>query len=105
MVDGAPGLYDTRAALLWDDEALYVAFWIEEPFVRAEATARDELVFLENDVEVLIDGGDCYYEFEINAAGVIYEVFFIWQDAYRRGGRFDTAGVRPDRRACLELRG
>ena len=79
MVNGAPGLYDTRAALLWDDEALYVAFWVEEPFVRAEANARDDLVFLENDIEVLIDGGDCYYEFELNAAGVIYEVFFIWQ--------------------------
>ncbi len=90
MVDGAPGLYDTRAALLWDDEALYVAFWVEEPFVRAEATERDALVFLENDVEVLIDGGDCYYELELNAAGVVYEVFFIWQNAYRRGGPFDS---------------
>ncbi|MHA1911203.1 MAG: carbohydrate-binding family 9-like protein, partial [Candidatus Kariarchaeaceae archaeon] len=40
---------------------------------------------LENDVEVFIDGGDCYYEFEINALGTIYEVFFIWQDAYLKG--------------------
>jgi len=48
------------------------------------------LIFRENDVEVFIDGGDCYYEFEINALGTIYEVFFIWQDAYKRGGRFDV---------------
>jgi hypothetical protein len=90
VVTGRPGLYDTRAAALWDDEALYIAFWIEEPFVAAERTERDSLIFYENDVEVFIDGGDCYYEFEINALGTIYEVFFIWQDAYRRGGRFDT---------------
>lgn len=90
VVDGAYGLYDTRAAALWDDEALYVAFWCEEPCVRAELTERDSLIFLENDVEVFIDGGDCYYEFEINALGTVYEVFFIWRDAYTRGGRFDV---------------
>lgn len=89
MVTGEPGFFDTRAAALWDDECLYVAFWVDEPFVEARQTERDSLVFLENDVEVFIDGGDCYYEFEINALGTIYEVFFIWQDAYKRGSRFD----------------
>jgi len=90
VISGEPGLYDTRAAALWDDEHLYVGFWIEEPWVRASTTERDALIFLENDVEVFIDGGDTYYEFEINALGTIYEVFFIWKDAYTRGGRFDV---------------
>ncbi|HLG43088.1 MAG TPA: carbohydrate-binding family 9-like protein [Planctomycetota bacterium] len=89
MVTGDPGLYDTRAAALWDDEALYVAFWIEEPFPEARLAKRDSLVFFESDVEVFIDGGDAYYEFEINARGTVYEAFYIWRDAYRRGGRFD----------------
>ncbi len=31
-----------------------------------------------------------HYEFEINALSTIYEVFFIWQDAYTRGSRFDV---------------
>jgi hypothetical protein len=90
VVDGAPALYDSRAAALWDDDYLYVGFWLEEPCVQASLTERDSLIFLENDVEVFIDGGDCYYEFEINALGTIYEVFFIWRDAYTRGGRFDV---------------
>lgn len=89
MVTGAPGLFDTRAAAVWDDENLYVAFWVEEPFVEAQLTERDAIIFTENDVEVLIDGGDGYYEFELNARNTVYEVFFIWQDAYTRGGRFD----------------
>ena len=89
VVSGAPALYESRAAVLWDASALYVGFWIEEPFVQAHQTERDALVFLDNDVEVFIDGGDTYYEFEINALGTIYEVFFIWQDAYTRGGQFD----------------
>ena len=90
MVTGTPGFFDTRAAALWDDENLYIGFWVDEPFVEAHLTQRDSLIFNENDVEVFIDGGDAYYEFEINALGTVYEVFFIWQDAYQRGGRFGT---------------
>src|SRR5437762_9544219 len=63
VVSGVPALYESRAAVLWDTTALYVGFWIEEPFVQAHQTERDALVFLDNDVEVFIDGGDTYYEF------------------------------------------
>lgn len=90
MVTGDPGFFDTRSALLWDEQNLYVAFWVEEPFVEAQLTARDSLIFNENDIELFIDGGDCYYEFEINALGTIYEVFFLWQDAFTKGSRFDV---------------
>jgi hypothetical protein len=83
MINGQPGFYDTRAAALWDDQNFYVAFWVQEPFVEARLTERDATIFQENDVEVFIDGGDTYYEFEINALNTVYEVFFIWQDAYQ----------------------
>lgn len=84
MASGAPGWYDTRAAALWDDEALRVAFWVQDPYPRAQLTERDSIIFSESDVEVFIDGGDCYYELEINALNTLYEVFFIWQDAFDR---------------------
>lgn len=84
MINGSLGYFDTRASVLWDDEALYVGFWVEEPFVEAKLTKRDDIIFQENDVEIFIDGGDCYYEFEINALNTVYEVFFIWQDAFRK---------------------
>ena len=114
MISGAPGFFDTQAAALWDDEAFYVAFWVEEPFVEARLTRRDSTIFQENDVEVFIDGGDCYYEFEINALNTIYEVFFIWQDAYHKFARqeFDvhsrqayTFGGNHDRDAATFWRG
>ncbi len=41
-------------------------------------------------MEVFIGGNDCYYEFQINALGTIYEVFYIWQEAYKKGSRFDV---------------
>ena len=90
MAAGTPGYFDTRMAALWDDANLYIGFWVEEPFVEAQHTQRDSLMFQENDVEVFIDGGDCYYELEINALATIYEVMFIWRDAYKRGSRFDV---------------
>ena len=93
-----PALLDTRAAALWDDEYLYVGFWLEEPDVRATYTERDSLIFHENDVEVFIAGQDGYYEFELNALGTIMERFYIWQDAYLPGGydripEFDLLGT------------
>jgi hypothetical protein len=84
MVSGQAAMYDTRAAALWDDTYLYLAFWAEEPFVEAKLTQRDSLIFFENDLELFIDGGDTYYEFEINALGTIYEVFYIHSPAITR---------------------
>ncbi|HNP23739.1 MAG TPA: carbohydrate-binding family 9-like protein [Panacibacter sp.] len=89
MVTGTPGMYNTQACVLWSEEHLYIAFYAEEPFVEAYQKERDSIVFLESDLEVFIDGGDCYYELEVNAANTVYEVFFIWKDAYTKGSRFD----------------
>jgi hypothetical protein len=89
MVTGKAAMYNTQTAILWNDQNLYIAFRAEEPFLEAHLTERDSIIFLENDLEVFIDGGDCYYELEINAANTIYEVFFIWKDAYQKGGKFD----------------
>ena len=86
MVTGVPGFLDTRMAALWDEKNLYVAFRIEEPNVQARFTERDAPVYFENDVEVFLAGPDCYYEFQINARGTIYEVFYVWQEAYKKGG-------------------
>lgn len=90
LVSGHPGMYNTQTALLWNETYLYIAFNVEEPFVEATLSERDSLIFLENDLEVFIDGGDCYYELEVNALNTLYEVFFIWKDAYTKGSRFDT---------------
>jgi hypothetical protein len=102
LVRGAPGIHDTRAAVLWDDEHLYVGYWVQEPFVEGTLTARDSYIYTNNDVELFVAGRDAYYELEINSLGTIYEVFFIWEDAYEKAGyaslrEFDRAapGARP----------
>ena len=86
LISGKSTIHSTRAAVTWDDTMMYVAFWVEEPFVEATLTKRDSPIYQNNDVEVFIAGKDAYYEFEINSFGTIYEGFFIWQSAYVDGG-------------------
>ena len=82
LVSGKNAYLNTHASVLWDDQNLYVGYWIEEPHVTATLTQRDAPVYQDNDVELFIAGRDGYYEFEINSFGTIYEVLFFWLDAY-----------------------
>ena len=86
ILTGKPTLHDTRAMLLWDDQNLYVAYRVEEPHVHAKFTTNNSPIYYDNDVEFFIAGQDSYYEFEINGFNTAYEVFFIWQEAYEKGG-------------------
>ena len=101
LVTGNATIHDTRAAVLWDDEHLYIGFWVEEPFVSATMTERDAPIYEENDVEVFIAGNDAYYELEVNPLGTVYEALFVWDEAYERSGyaaipelQRDAAGFR-----------
>jgi hypothetical protein len=86
MISGADTYLNTQASVLWDDENLYVGYWVEEPNVTATLTRRDAPIYKDNDVELFIAGPDGYYEFEINSFGTIYEVLFFWMDAYEKKG-------------------
>ena len=80
IVTGEPAWFDTRVAMLWDDEHLYWGFTAEETDVWGTLTERDSRIYEENGLEIFIAGRDAYYEFEINALNVIYEVFWVWKD-------------------------
>ena len=95
MVTGDPALYDTKVACQWDDQFFYVAYWLQEPQVRATLRERDSFIWNDNDVELFVAGDDCYYELEINAFGTVYEAFFVWQDALRPGSRWDRPEFDP----------
>lgn len=88
IVSGAPAWFDTRVRLLWDDTHLYFGFSAEESDVWGTLTERDSKIYEENDLELFIAGEDSYYEFEISARNVIYEVFWIWKDVHKPGGKF-----------------
>ncbi|MGI9175112.1 MAG: carbohydrate-binding family 9-like protein [Rhodothermales bacterium] len=79
--------FQTRAKMLWDDEALYVAAYLEEPDVWATLTERDTTIYQDNAFEVFIDpDGDThnYYELEVNALGTVWDLMLL--KPYRDGG-------------------
>ncbi len=86
ILSGQPVIHDTRAAVLWDDQYLYVSYRVEEPFVHAKFTNHNDFIYQDNDVELFIAGPDAYYEFEINAFNTGYEVFFAWADTFATAG-------------------
>src|SRR5437773_393433 len=86
ILTGGAAIHDTRAAVLWDDQYLYVSYRVEEPFVHARFTNHNDFIYQDNDVECFIAGPDAYYEFEINAFNTCYEVFFVWEDTFEQSG-------------------
>jgi len=96
LISGTETIHDTRVAVLWNDEYLFIAYWVEEPNVQATLTERDAKIYMDNDVELFIAGRDTYYEFEINAFGTIYEVFFIWEESYKNESYDTIEGLSKD---------
>jgi hypothetical protein len=83
---GAPA-HATAVRMLWDDNYFYVSAQLKEPHVWATLTARDAVIYHDNDFEVFIDpDGDnhLYYELEINALGTEWDLMLI--RPYRDGG-------------------
>ncbi|MGA2115508.1 MAG: carbohydrate-binding family 9-like protein [Bryobacteraceae bacterium] len=106
IVTGEPAWFDTRVALLWDDDYLYFGFRAEETDVWGTLTGRDSKIWEENDLELFIGARDAYYEFEINALNTVYEAFWIWKDIHRPGGPYwGRPEFDPARQRTLVLDG
>ncbi|MEX1212738.1 MAG: carbohydrate-binding family 9-like protein [Balneolaceae bacterium] len=105
LISGEDPIHDTHVKLLWDEEALYVGFLIEEPVINGTLTERNDPLYNENNAEVFIAGQDAYYEFEINALGTLYEAFFIWEEAYDRGGFADNPAFARDNPLLRDFNG
>jgi hypothetical protein len=73
ILTGQPVIHDTRAAVLWDEDNLYVAYRVEESFVRAKFTTNNSPTYYDNDVEFFVTSPDAYYEFEINGLHPVHE--------------------------------
>ncbi|HSB92547.1 MAG TPA: carbohydrate-binding family 9-like protein, partial [Flavitalea sp.] len=101
----APSL-TTRIRMLYDDQFLYVFAEMEEPDLSASLTARDAIIFRDNDFEVFLDPNNDqqeYFEYEINALGTVMDLFMPMP--YKKGGKADLSWDSPGLQSAVFLDG
>ena len=72
--------YDTKVKMTWDENYFYFGAYLEDPHVWASITARDAVVYKDNDFEIFLDpDGDThnYYELEVNAFETEWDLILL----------------------------
>lgn len=91
------GHLDSVARLVWDDEALYVAFIAADRDLHSPFSERDDALYTRDVVEVFLDpGGDGrdYYELEVSPRGVLFDALFAsHRHDLPRSRAWDGAGI------------
>jgi hypothetical protein len=86
----------TLARLLWDADALYVGYDVEDADITAQFTERDDPTYRDDAVEIFINPNPAqeavYYGFEWNARGVMYD--YLNYNSRTLFKRFDATGVK-----------
>ncbi|MEN8226815.1 MAG: SUMF1/EgtB/PvdO family nonheme iron enzyme [Bacteroidota bacterium] len=70
---------NTRTKMVWDDEKIYFAGFLEEPNIYGHLIKNDTIICHESDFEIFIDvDGDArnYVEIEFNAIGTFWDVTY-----------------------------
>lgn len=91
--DGRKVDFETRTALLWDDEYLYAAYKIEDPDIRGTITNYHSFEHVYNndeDAELFVEGDETYYEIGVNPINQIYQLKWNWIEPLVEKKDFET---------------
>jgi hypothetical protein len=98
--------FRTRAKMLCDNQYLYIAAELAEPYVWAILTEHDSVIFHDNDFKVFLNpSGDTlnYFEFEMNALNTGWDLFL--NKPYRHGGKADNSWGIPGLLTAVHIDG
>jgi hypothetical protein len=104
-VEGTPADLRAKARVLWDDRNLYVAFEVDDTFLRSTLTGRDAHLWEQDAVEIMIDpdgDGRNYYELQVAPTG---EVFDTRYESRRAPPPFGHTDWNPPIQARVAPRG
>lgn len=79
--DGSNVDFETRIALLWDDNYLYAAYKIEDPDIRGTISnynSFEHVYWNDEDAELFVHGDDAYYEIGVNPINQTYQLKWNW---------------------------
>jgi hypothetical protein len=82
--------FETRFAMLWDDEFLYLGYRVQDPDIRASLTGCNDHVYrTDEDVEFFFEGEGYYYEIGLNALNNTYQIRWTWVETLVREQRYE----------------
>lgn len=100
---GKPAVSKTEGRVLWNSKYLYIGFKAYDRDIWGYLTKRDSPTYFEDVLEVFIKPDlktklDCYYNFEINALGTVYDAFNVSRNAggkdQHRWARWNCRGLK-----------
>lgn len=98
-----PDMFQTRAKIRWDQNYVYIAAQLNEPFVFGKVTGHNiDVPYHDGDFEVFIDvsGTTQYYkEYEMNVLNATYDV--NWGVPDGAGLQCDKDGTKPYLPVCV----
>jgi len=104
-LDGSELPFAVTVRALWDDEALYFAFEVEDTFLDSPFRAHDDHLWEKDCVEIMIDpGGDSmnYFELQANPIGTVFDTRY---DRPRIPQPFGDIGWDSHMRAAISANG
>ncbi|MAQ17727.1 MAG: hypothetical protein CMN30_23390 [Sandaracinus sp.] len=104
-MDGSRGSFGVTAKALWDDENLYVAFVVDDDFLKSEFTERDAHLWEQDAVEVMLDpdgDGRNYFELQVSPRNQAFDTRY---DTRRNPGPIGHADWNADIESAVSLRG
>lgn len=93
------------AKLLWDDQNLYVAFEVQDDFLKSDFEDRDDHLWEQDTVEVMVDpdgDGRNYFEMQVSPMGVVFDTRY---DTRRQPQPFGDVAWNSNLRAGVTRRG
>lgn len=100
--------YKTTARLLWDREALYIAYDCEDADITAQFEKRDDPTYRDDTVEIFLNpdaSQEHYYGLEMNARAVLYDYFHVRPRMFLRRHQFENVQLATKVRGTLNMSG
>lgn len=95
---GVPASPRVVARMVWDDEHLYVAFEVEDDYLRAELRGHDAHLWEQDTVEIMLDpGGDGrnYFELQLSPTEQVFDTRYESRRVPQPFGHVDwNSGMR-----------
>jgi hypothetical protein len=104
-MNGAPADPHTKARLAWDDTHLYVAFDVEDDYLKCDLSGHDPHLWEQDTVEIMVDpGGDGrnYFELQLSPTNQVFDTRY---DSRRVPQPFGHTGWNSGMRGVALTRG